>query len=96
MADATIEHTTEPCLYCGKSSVLNLPIGGFYTWKAGSFVSDAFPDMGPNEREMLISGTHPECWDLMFPEIEEDEEDGYEDDWFVFVDEYDGDMYDAY
>lgn len=31
----------------------------------GALVQDAFPNLTPEQRELLITGTHPECWDAM-------------------------------
>jgi len=33
-----------------------------------------FPELIPDQRELLISGTHPACWDVMFAEVEDEEE----------------------
>ena len=38
-------------------------------------VQDIFPYLSPAERELLISGICPDCWDSMFPIEDEDEED---------------------
>ena len=32
------------------------------------YAQDVFPDTAPDIREWMISGTHPKCWDEMFPE----------------------------
>jgi len=37
------------CLFCGEGE--------------GEFVQNVFPEMSPEDRELLISGTHPACWD---------------------------------
>ena len=34
-------------------------------------IQDIFPDMPIDQREFLITGTHPECWDSIFGEDEE-------------------------
>jgi hypothetical protein len=39
--------------------------------QAGAYVQDAFPYLSAPEREQLISGTHPKCWDEMFECAEE-------------------------
>ena len=31
-------------------------------------IQEIFPDMSASHREMLISGTCPECWGEMFPD----------------------------
>lgn len=36
----------------------------------GVHVQEAFPDMNIGLREQIISGTHPECWDEMFPNLD--------------------------
>ena len=58
---------TKPCMQCGNSSELTVPAEGLAEWTAGAFVQHAFPTLSADEREMLISGTHPTCWDQMFP-----------------------------
>ena len=40
---------------------------------AGENIQIAFPDLTADQREILISGICPECWDKIFPP-EEDEE----------------------
>jgi hypothetical protein len=37
-------------------------------------VQDAFPYLSAGEREQIMTGTHPECWEKMFPEEDEDEQ----------------------
>lgn len=34
---------------------------------------DAFPYLSPDERETLITGICPACWDKLFPDEEDDE-----------------------
>ena len=38
----------------------------------GPFIQDAWPESTAEQREQVISGTHPECWNEMFGE-EDDE-----------------------
>ena len=54
-----------------------------YTTTPGALVSKCFPYLPAGERERLISGICPSCWDALFPaEEDEDEDEGedYEDD----------------
>ena len=37
-------------------------------------IQHAFPEMPMETRELLISGTHPECWDSLYKD-EDDETD---------------------
>lgn len=72
VGEEMVEVKTKPCSLCGKESIVEVPKAGFDAYKAGAHVQNAFPHLHANVREMLISGTHPECWDKMFPP---------EDDW---------------
>lgn len=60
------------CPICHTSHDVEVPIDRFILWKGGLSVQEAFPDMPPEERERLISGICPECWDKLFPVGEED------------------------
>lgn len=39
------------------------------------FIHVVFPDMSNEDREVLISGTHPECWKEMFGDFDEYEDE---------------------
>ena len=66
------------CVVCGKRhDSIVLDAERYYQWKAGSCVQDVFPEMTEEQREILISGTCPECWDALFSK--EDEEVELED-----------------
>lgn len=62
----TITVTTKPCTVCGKESQITAPAEGVKAWREGAFIQDALPELTTEEREMLISGTHPNCWDELF------------------------------
>jgi hypothetical protein len=68
-----VRYETRACCMCGKSSVMDLEQAAFVAWKAGVYVQDAFPMFTPDQREVLITGTHPECWDALFPDEESSE-----------------------
>jgi hypothetical protein len=38
------------------------------------YVQDVFPLLSKEDREVMISGTHPKCWNEMFAELDEEEE----------------------
>lgn len=40
--------------------------GGRSMWERGAYIQDAFPRLSPEDREILISGTCPKCWDKIF------------------------------
>lgn len=39
---------------------------------SGELIQDILPAMSLEQREMIITGTHPECWDAMFAYLDED------------------------
>jgi hypothetical protein len=70
-ATATSRLVTNPCIVCGARSEMVVPLDGYIEWKKGALIQDAFPDMDADNRELVKTGTHPQCWDMMFPEEEE-------------------------
>jgi hypothetical protein len=73
-----VEVQCKPCPFCGKQSVLLVSYEGYLKYREGAFIQDAFPTLSPDARELLISGTCPECWDrFLTPPEEEDDEDAY-------------------
>ena len=59
---------TKPCIHCNETSTLTVDADGYRQWVSGALIQDAFPDMDADNRELLISGIHPACWDTMFGE----------------------------
>lgn len=66
MATATI--TTPACMACDKTSTVEVTVPEFKAWQAGVPIQNVFPQMSADERELLMTGTHGECWDAMFGE----------------------------
>ena len=76
--NARIRFQPHDCVVCGKiHEPVILDAEKYYRWKDGECIQDVFPEMTKEQREILISGTCPECWDALFPE--EDEEVELED-----------------
>jgi hypothetical protein len=69
----TIVVKTKTCHVCGKYELWSLDSNAVKSWQEGEYIQRAFPDMSIEDREILISGTHPACWDKLFPEEEDDE-----------------------
>lgn len=71
----TVTYEPPRCLWCRKPNrVFILRRPDFDAWWDGLiFAKDAFPTMSAENREVLISGTHPSCWNEMFPEEDEDD-----------------------
>lgn len=51
------------CVFCGKVHTLIVDRLRYEQWQTGSLIQVAFPDMSVDQREILISGTCPECWE---------------------------------
>jgi hypothetical protein len=61
-------YQTRTCVVCGKSTIVELDTVKAEKWLRGSgHVQDIFPEMSKDDRELLISGTHPVCWNKLFP-----------------------------
>jgi len=58
------------CPECKEKHTLNVPYEGYQRWKCGGLIQRALPEMHYADREMLISGICPKCWDKLFKEEE--------------------------
>ena len=65
MLPGIIEVRTPRCCVCNKSSVIEVDGDRYREWQRGTYVQRAFPEMPDDRRELLVSGTHPECWALL-------------------------------
>ncbi len=73
MMSETIKVKAKACAVCGESQILELDRDATIKWQGGELIQNCFPDMPLDEREILISGTHPACWDTLFGGDDEDE-----------------------
>ena len=64
----TIVVKTKICTVCGEYEVWSLDRKAVESWQGGEYIQKAFPDMSAEDRELLISGTHPACWSKLFGE----------------------------
>ena len=64
----TIVVKTKTCTVCGEYEVWSLNRQAVESWQGGEYIQNAFPDMSIEDRELLISGTHPACWTKLFGE----------------------------
>ena len=61
------------CPFCGHANVIEVNEADYWDWQDGELAQNAFPYLSANEREMLISGICPKCWEKTFGEEEEEE-----------------------
>jgi len=60
-----------PCRCCNEVTELKVDFEQFTKWQQGELIQNALPELNADQRELLISGTCPTCWDMMFPSDEE-------------------------
>ena len=59
------------CPFCGCANFIEVNEADYLDWQGGELVQNAFPYLSADEREMLISGICPTCWNGMFGGEEE-------------------------
>jgi len=72
------------CPFCGKAHEIEVNEMDYLDWQDGELAQNAFPYLSADEREMLVSGICPDCWNGMFGQ--EEDEDSLDDE--DFDDEY--------
>lgn len=60
------------CFHCRQTGFLKVDRNEYMKWKSGALIQDAMPGLLMEEREQLISGTHPKCWDEMMKDEDGD------------------------
>lgn len=51
------------CPLCGDSAAVPVGTAAYQSWRAGTLVQNAFPDLSRADRERLITGICGTCWD---------------------------------
>ena len=54
------------CPFCKHKNEILVYEDDFIAWQNGELAQNAFPYLSADDREMLISGICPTCWDGMF------------------------------
>lgn len=65
--DDTVE-LKRTCCFCDGSTAIVLDKDKFDRWLYGEWVQNVWPELSADDREMLVTGTHAECWDKLFEE----------------------------
>jgi hypothetical protein len=65
---------TKTCPYCGEPASIGVDEEAYREWKAGVLIQNAFPSLTASEREVILTGYHPECWDEALADDEEDDD----------------------
>lgn len=57
------------CCRCGKPHIIEVDEAKFIRWKRGKGnIQDIFPELTPDQRELMISQICQKCWVDMFGE----------------------------
>ena len=63
------------CRHCKKTNHIKLNKEQFLAWTTGGLlIQNAFPQLTPEERDLILMGFHPECWDIVFKRLEDGKE----------------------
>ena len=54
------------CPFCARLNFVSVNENDYLDWQDNESVQNAFPYLSADEREMLISGICPNCWEKMF------------------------------
>lgn len=74
-AGAPAETICKRCFHCGDTSFIQLNASDLNRYQSGEYAQDAFSYLTAEQREIIISGTHPECWNELFGKDEEEDEE---------------------
>ena len=59
------------CPKCNGTNEVRFSLDSYRRWNQGALIQEAIPELNADEREMLMTGICPGCWDKMFPEDDE-------------------------
>ena len=48
---------------CMEAHVLYVPLSGYTAWQNGELIQNAMPTLSADDRERLITGICPACWE---------------------------------
>ena len=57
---------TGTCTVCKKKGRIYADPRDVERWRKGVLAQDALPYLSRDEREQLVTGTHPDCWSGLF------------------------------
>lgn len=67
------ELTSRACPECGERKTFDVTQDQIDRFLGGEgYVQTIFPELSADDRERLMTGTCPKCWDAMFPDEEDD------------------------
>jgi hypothetical protein len=67
-----VEYYRNTCIHCNEENVIIININDLTFWQSGEFIQDAFPYLTRDQRELVKTGIHPECWEKIFESSDEE------------------------
>jgi hypothetical protein len=55
------------CIHCGEDNQIILDAIALASWRNRELIQNVFPNLNYQQREIIQTGIHPECWEEMFP-----------------------------
>jgi hypothetical protein len=63
------------CFHCSERGYVKVKTPDLFDYlERRKHVHKAFPYLDAGQREQIMTGIHPACWDVMFPEPEDEDE----------------------
>ena len=66
---------TGSCIECKQAIVVKIPAKELYVYRQGAKIQSAMPSVSANDREFLMTGICGTCFDKIFADTGEDEND---------------------
>lgn len=65
---------TPICPVCGEGGTIIVQMNDYLLWTSPNRpkIQDCFPSLSADLREQILTGTHPKCWEILFPPEEEE------------------------
>ena len=76
MSESMVKVQTPQCIVCNKVTLIEITQREFDRLGESGHIQNLFPDWTKEQRELFITGTHPECWDSIFADDEDPDDDG--------------------
>jgi hypothetical protein len=54
------------CPSCKKKSDIEVSQQGYFKWQDGELIQNAMPELNDDQREQLLTGICPPCWERLF------------------------------
>jgi hypothetical protein len=64
--DDVVTFVTKPCPVCELPSRIKVSFNDLERWREGEHIQNVWPNWEPGQRELLMTGTHDACWQLMW------------------------------